>query len=362
MPLTSFLDASGKVVTFEEALTGKSSLAFSRDILFQIIKQTQTSNYGVSSISVTSLLSCIRKAYLEKLIPFNQTPEKCWYSLRGNLFHKLLDPGSDMDGWLSERRFYKLVDTPNIKCKFCQGLGWAYNRGLEMTEPCSCCAVGGQIDGYDAYNKELLDKKSIGDKGLIYLKEGAKEPHKLQVNIYRWLMSKGITHKLKNTEKKVIKRAGGTFKKIVGPRSWYEVSIPVEKMRIQYFSMMDVVITGGVMTNKTAYLVNPPDKQPTEINREELGSYLKDPVKGPKVTRWELTYSIPDVEIMEENLVTSYVMAKRHDLVDALQKWVIPPMCDEETKKWLCGFCGIKTNCERINELGATHYPSREGD
>lgn len=347
MPLVGFLDQNGNKVSFNEALSGDSTLNPTPDLMFQFVERAKCSNYGNHSISVTSLLNCVRKVFLERTQNYWATPENLWYSMRGTSFHELLDPGSKMPHWMSERRFYKSLSDPINLCVHCGGTGWAKNAGLNIEEPCGCHAVSGQIDGYYSKKRQLLDKKSMGDKGLVYLKEGPKEGHVQQTNIYKWLMSEGLTYKLHSYEKRVIKEAGGKFSKS-GVKDWWKVTIPVESIKIQYFTMMDIVISGGEMVQKTQFMISDPKPHPNEVKREIIRSYVESTTEK---RMWKITYRLPEVPILPTDQVVSFVDAKRQELVQALQgNGSMPSMCSEEDRQWICNFCGCKEQCDAFNQ------------
>lgn len=354
MPVVGFIDKKGEKWSFEQTLNGLNTediFGYTRDILYVMVVHSRRAKevYSDGAISATGLLSCLRKSQLERIVPYFQEPQKLWYSLRGTALHEVLDPKGDLSAWFSEIRLYKFVGDPIEGCIYCKGSGWVrrvFNRQHLRDEPCACCSISGQIDGYDAYSQTLYDKKSIGDNGLSYLKDGAKPPHITQTNIYRWLLDGGYAYKLSSKEKRKIALAGG---KVTIPdirrKKWALVKVPVRRLVIQYFSMMHLVLTGGELVQKTSFVKSSPTKHQNEIKREVLRSFLSG---ASEMKQWQLTYKIPEVPIMETSDVTSYINARRHDLVTALQSNTAAPMCDEDTQKWLCDFCGVKDICRQI--------------
>ncbi len=344
MPLKGFLDRLGNKVSFAKALTGKSTLdsEFTRDILFTFVDDAKRSNYGEDSVSITALNNCLRKTFLERTTDYYMYPLKLWYAIRGTKFHLLLDPGDKMDDWISERRFFKILGEPLDDCRFCGGQGWSSNPNSQNTEPCGCCSISGQIDGYDVKKRQLLDKKTLGDNGLVYLKDGAKDDYVRQVCGYKWLLQGGITYKLTSNEKRLIKKVGGTFRKLLPPlKNWYEVTLPVDSIRIQHFTMMDIVITGGEMRMKTGYQYKEPPVHPSEVRRNVIASYMEP---GGEKKRWELIYSVPNITEIPEDQVVSFIQARREELVSAFQGKSMPPMRDD-SKSWICDFCGCTEAC-----------------
>lgn len=358
MPLVGVIANNGKKYFFDEAIQGLNTeelFGLPRDMIFVMARHADHSRgvYSPSTISVTGLLGCLRKTQLERIIPYYQTPDKLWYSLRGTSLHSVLDPGNELGGWLSEMRFHKFTGPPIPECVFCKGSGWiriAHNRVTLKDEPCGCCSISGQIDGYDATTQTLYDKKSIGDSGLVYIKDGAKQPHILQVNIYKWLLNGGYVHNLSFEDRIKFTKGGGVVLKTQDTlkNKWLQVDLKVRRLVVQYFTMMHVVLTGGELKQKTSFIKTPPNTHVNEINREVLRSYLSG---NTEMKLWQLTYKVPEVPILPESDVVSFINAKKQDMVNALQTNTPAPMCDEETQKWLCDFCGVRNICQEMGPL-----------
>ncbi len=138
-------------------------------------------------ISVTSMLSCLRKTYFERTRPYDSPAILFWYPYRGTILHTGLQTDALKD-WICERRYSAALN----------GIG-----------------ISGQIDAYHAPSRTLWDYKTAHEGKLSALMRfGLPKSHIQQVNAYRWLL--------------------------------HQNGIEVDRMRITYLSMMHVVTTGVI--------------------------------------------------------------------------------------------------------------------
>jgi hypothetical protein len=115
-----------------------------------------------NNITVTSVIGCLRKTFLERTTPYYQKLSSLWYSSRGSWMHKVLEGIEGDVRWITEKRFF---------CKF---------QGVE---------VSGQIDSFDKYNGHLYDYKTTLDKNVEYIEaNGPKNEHVLQTSTYAYMM------------------------------------------------------------------------------------------------------------------------------------------------------------------------------
>jgi CRISPR/Cas system-associated exonuclease Cas4 (RecB family) len=110
----------------------------------------------VEGISVTTMLSCLRKSALERRHDAYVDPKQLYHAFRGQLFHALAELGRP-EGCIVEKRFARTI------------------AGL---------TISGQPDLIWPEHRLLIDFKSTR-------RRPPREPyphHALQVNLYRWLI------------------------------------------------------------------------------------------------------------------------------------------------------------------------------
>lgn len=293
MPWKRALCPDGQEKTFDECLACKTE-CFDleiREALFERERNWQAAEHTGDRISVTALLGCLRSTYLERVIDYAAIPESMWYSLRGELIHRLVER-PDMDNPYLRRSEMRLRAKVN---------------GHE---------VSGQLDNYKLRFLEqgvLKDWKSIGDNGLQYIIfEGAKEEHIWQTNIYAW-----------------IARQNG---------------FRVDHIEIAYLSLMQVVKTGRV-TPFVEFLVHPPTRSGKRRNMIGHPRLVREYPSGKK--KWECFYRIPEVPLYDDRSVLAFVTPKLACLAQAFDSGLLPPVADEETRRWKCDrYCRVRGLCE----------------
>jgi hypothetical protein len=123
------------------------------------------------NINVTSMLGCMRSTYLERTIDYAASPLGMWWTLRGELIHRLVERPDH--------------DNPELR-----------RSELQLSAELDGIPITGRVDSYKLRFLDygvLKDWKSIGDNGLQYIiYDGAKEDHVWQTNIYAWLLRKWI--------------------------------------------------------------------------------------------------------------------------------------------------------------------------
>lgn len=321
-------------------------------MLYKIWEKNSGDYHQNNTVTITSILSCNRKVFLERRVPYHESPDKLWYSIRGTALHEVLDPHGKLKDWVSEKRFHRSLTDPDSECPDCKGTGYVKHAHMKHEEPCGCCHIGGQIDGLDLKTMTVYDKKSIGDNGLAFIKGGAKDKHILQVNIYRWVMKDGIIHdkELSKPEKTNFEKRGYIVSDPVAESHGHiRVSVPVENLKIQYMSMMQVVETGGLLRDKTRLLVSPPEKNVTEVSRRVL-STSSDRRTGAQTSSYELVYRVPEIPVMEDDIIRDFVLEQRKALIEGFKTGTPPGMAGDDERRWLCGFCPVKAYCDKINE------------
>lgn len=313
MPWKYSMCGDGKIRTFKECLDDKNHQCFDleiREALYEREQYWQDKAHIGKNISATALIGCLRSTYLERVIDYIAEPKGQWYSLRGELIHKLV-----------ERPDY---DNPYGKRESEKRLFMELN-GITLS---------GQMDIWrERFLQEglLKDWKSIGDNGLLYIiRGGAKWEHRWQTNIYGLLA----------------KRNNYLFNKI----------------QIVYLSLMDVVTTGQeAILNE--FLVNPPDAKGFRENMISV-KLVKEYPSGKK--KWACTYNVPDVPIFEEDKVIAFIEPRLEILHAAFEKDEIPPLptiqdvdpkdrdklaklSDIRHEYWKCnGYCPVWEKCVEL--------------
>lgn len=156
-------DDNGKTVLFADALAIAESEGSWNSIPFEVlalIKQ-QVTKVRPDGISVTQLLGCPRKVFLEKTNDWYSHPIENWPALRGTLVHSLLEQTGGQSAEI-EVRYER------------------QHRGITISgQPDSVRTIG------TGKRRLLRDWKSTNK--LPYY-DNAYSGHKMQTNVYRWLL------------------------------------------------------------------------------------------------------------------------------------------------------------------------------
>lgn len=163
MPQIGWLSGSGQQVLFADALAVSETEGSWDGIPHEVLTlmAQQVTKERPDGISVTQLLGCPRKVFLEKTNDFFETPLSNWPALRGTLVHAILEEQGG-DNASVEVRYEK------------------QHRGVTISgQPDSIRAIG-------TGKKRLLRDWKSTNKLPQY--DSAYSSHKLQVNLYRWLL------------------------------------------------------------------------------------------------------------------------------------------------------------------------------
>jgi len=128
-------------------------------------------------ISPSSLMYCLRKAKWELEQDFYLKEKNAYYFVRGSLIHEILansaEPGVN-----------SMVEQ-EISCPV---------PGINFT-------IGGRLDYWA--EGVLYDYKTMGDNGIhVLARDGVKEEHAWQANVYRWILKHGL--KIETKQIKII--------------------------------------------------------------------------------------------------------------------------------------------------------------
>lgn len=293
MPWTHALCPDGQIKTFDECLACNDR-CFDLEIceaLYENERNWTDPAHTGSSISATALTGCLRNVYLERIIDYPAAPASAWWSLRGKLIHKLVER-PDMDNPYLRRSEIRLEADIN---------------GYHLS---------GQLDNYKLRFLDqgiLKDWKSIGDNGIQYIvHDGAKQEHIWQTNIYAWLARQN--------------------------------DYRVDHIQIVYMSLMQIVAT-GTNTTINEYLVAPPTAAGKRKNMVGNPVLARSYPSGKK--KWACTYRVPDVPVFPDEDIVAYIEPRLAALSDGFQNGVMPPVADNEIRKWKCdGYCHVRAACE----------------
>lgn len=302
----------GRVRSLDECLQDKDHKCFDleiREAMYQREKHFQDEAHTGKNISTTATIGCLRNVFLERIYDYIAEPSSQWWSLRGDLIHKLV-----------ERPDY---DDP---------------YGKRMTEkrlelPVGDVVISGQLDNWrERFLKDavLKDWKSIGDNGLRYIIQGGpKWEHVWQTNIYRQMA-------LHNGYK-------------------------VDKIKIVYMSLMDVVTTGEEAILHE-FLVKEPAATGFRSGMFKIKMVKEYPSNKKK---WACYYNVPEVPIYSKENVMAFLETRVKALHDAFEHYEMPdlPTLEDVDPKdrqtlsqlsdiregyWKCnGYCYVWDYCKK---------------
>jgi hypothetical protein len=350
-------------------LTGCRNTCMPLSVLVQIEHRATTDKHRGRYISATSLLNCIRKTYGERVIDYYVEPPNSWYSVRGTLLHNILqNPGFASQVEDLRETVYRLfrngiINKDELERQWValeaqlfefskhmpkspiddweSEVEYEYPLGIYNGEH---WFLRGTIDVLRRVAGQILDYKTMGDKGLGIIKDGTKKEHEWQFNIYRFMVERGYP---------------------VGMS--YNTYSPVEikQIRAFYMTMMEVVGTGTNWDVITGWQKSEPFDHPSMVGKEFLeekteivckrgkrkNSTNPDDFEPSLKRKWKLTYAIPEVKLYDLDDVEKFIQEKAVHLIDAFSLGVMPPMAEPATREWLCNFCPneIKGWCDEQN-------------
>ena len=119
-------------------------------------------------VSVSTLLRCLRKAKWEHEEDYFLPQQIAYYFMRGTLIHGVLEAASVTDNIRTDTIVFMEKD-------------------LSRPVPETNSKLIGRVDKYE--NRVLYDYKTMADQGIHrIIKDGPKEDHIWQVNMYKWLL------------------------------------------------------------------------------------------------------------------------------------------------------------------------------
>jgi len=317
---------------------------------------------------VTSLLGCLRSLYGERTQEYYIEPPKNWWTLRGTLLHQILT-NPDFEAQINDMRryVYRLfkngsADREALEKRWVNVEASLYDLAKDLppvripdweSEVEYQLPLGiihgrerflkGTVDVIRRSRGEILDYKTIGDKGLAFIKQGAKPDHIKQFNLYRLLEERG---------------------RPVGHEGPYE-PVKITKIKAFYMAMMGVWGTGTLMDETTMYLKSEPEAQPSEVGRAWFSTKTDLVLKKGKrkdtaqptdyeqsiKNRWKITYAIPEVPLLDLDELYEFAKQRAAILVDAFDNGTMPPMCGPEMRAWKCeNYCNVRDWCDAYNE------------
>lgn len=359
-------------------------------VLVHIQSKLQKDKHRGWYISVTSLLGCLRQLYLERSIDYFVEPSKSWWMLRGSILHHLLEnPGLDsiigdlvkevwkraemhgtnqtmVNTFLDEAlcsldKLAKILPAKEIpnweaETEYEYDTGLFVNSAGVITDDISLIEsvsndwtplfLRGTIDVLRPLTGEMYDYKTIGDKGLGVIKNGAKPDHIMQFNLYRLLVERGWP---------------------LGNREGY-TPVKINKITAFYMTMMQVVKTGGMLIETTPWRISTPIPKSTMISATVSAEKKELKVKRGKNKlstnpddfslvdnkRFKLTYAIPEVPLLDLDECAAFVKKNVPLLYNGFRNNKMPPMCPPEMRVWKCNdYCpdAVRAACDAHNLL-----------
>lgn len=150
-----------------------------------------------AGISATMLLDCPRKVILAQEVDYHERPSAYWARFRGTIGHLMMEAyGQGHDHIVQEVRRKKKIDVDGVI--------------FEVT---------GKPDWIDVERKLIIDFKSIKSISAKPVNLGeAKEGHREQVSVYRWLCHGGLNMVSNEVEFIPIDHAGILYFDMTGTR------------------------------------------------------------------------------------------------------------------------------------------------
>jgi len=285
MPLKGFRCKHHGEASFDTCIEANCPSA-PRFVLESIKEQHGKDYHKGDVITATTMTGCLRSAYLTRVRDYYASVDSLYYSWRGTLIHKIFE-FPNVEKWDSEKLYKRVVD------------------GIE---------IFGKIDAYDrAKDRNILyDLKTIGDNGLNFvIKQGAKDDHVLQTNIYRWLMQ-----------------------------------LPVNEIKIVYLSMMGFAETGKENWIDQSFKYEPDIKKMGMKAAVPTGKFTKSGWQ-----RYQCCYDTPPVPFMPDEEIENFIATNSKILKHAFDTDTVPDInIDDSTRDWKCNmkYCPVFTDCQEI--------------
>lgn len=353
-------------------LNGCANQCMPPSVLVHIENKQKVDKHIGQYISVTALLGCKRKTYLERTIPYFVEPPKAWYSLRGTLIHNILqNPGftaqvedlkasiyrmfknGDLDQKQLEHEWVDLeARLMDFAIKLPRPKLLDYETEVEFEFPLGLYNgkyryLRGTIDVLRRLLGQIQDYKTMGDMGIDgVVREGAKADHIAQFNMYRFLVERGYP----------VGESYETYKPVT-----------VREIMAYYMTMMKVVATGAVAEVYTRWVKTEPEVAPNMVLKEFLeertdrvckrgkrkNSTNPDDFEDSVKRRWKLAYKVPAVKLTDLDVVEEFIHTESRKLIEAFDTNTLPEMAPPATREWLCDFCptDIKSACDVQNAI-----------
>lgn len=165
MGLIGFVNDEGEKLTFEQTWTRESFGGLPVEVLYRIYLN-QISDPRPNGLTVTGLLGCARRAFLQRTEPYYANPRFLFALFRGSMVHTILEGTNvlwDPKRIISEVRYHREIPGTGI-------------------------TLSGKIDKYLIEEQRLDDYKTIDDTKVAGLEHTLPEDYVRQTNIYRWLL------------------------------------------------------------------------------------------------------------------------------------------------------------------------------
>lgn len=352
-------------------LSGCKAQCMPASVLVHIENKHVTDKHVGEYISVTALLGCLRKTFGERTIPYFVEPPRSWYSLRGTIIHNILQNPDfasqvgDMKAFVYRLFKQGVLSKDQLEQEWCDLEARLMDFALKLPKPKlqdweteveyeyplgiingRYRYVRGTIDVLRRMLGVIVDYKTMGDRGISVIKDGPKHDNVWQFNMYRLLVERGYP----------VGESYRTYKPIT-----------IKEIRAYYMTMMQVVGTGTNMEVLTGYQVKEPDNHRNLVlkecidTREDLvtkrgrrkNSDNPDDFELSVKNKWKMLYKVPDVPLLDLDVVETFVNDTARKLVEAFDTNTLPEMAKPETRQWLCDFCPaeVQQACDAKNDI-----------
>lgn len=165
MPQVGWVDSENKVIPFDQALAEAEAYGTFEELPYEVLynMHSNLTKERPDGISVTQLLGCPRKVYLENKIDYAVPPQENYAQFRGMVVHAVLDIKQG-ENVTAEQRVFRT------------------HRGVEISGQPDNLRVVGTGSGRTL----LRDWKSTKELPRF---DNAYTAHQEQVNLYRWLLN-----------------------------------------------------------------------------------------------------------------------------------------------------------------------------
>lgn len=172
MPLIGFVNDEGEKISLDDTWKRESFAGLPVEILFRM-HLSYIQEARPDGLTVTGLLGCARKSYLQRTREYYANPRFLYAMFRGTMIHQMLEGTNalyDSGTMMYEKRYHRIIPGTTID-------------------------LSGKIDKYIFASRTLADYKTIADAKIPRLARELPPDYIMQANIYKWILE-GNGHKV----------------------------------------------------------------------------------------------------------------------------------------------------------------------